>query len=72
MRAAGLAGVRTWALTGPAPNPLHSLSDEALAVEGPTPIVQEMHLVAVHLLCDAVDAIVAAHGAEPRRLRSAG
>ena len=73
VRAARDVGVRTWALTGAAPNPLASLSDEVLAVAGPTAVVQEMHLVAVHLLCDAVDAIVARRGAgPPRRLEEAG
>jgi phosphoheptose isomerase len=49
-------GIAVWAMTGPAPNPLAALSDELLAVdcaEGAT--VQEVHLVAVHLLCEAFD-----------------
>jgi len=46
----------TWALTGPAPNPLSELCDDALCVEAAsTATVQEVHLVAVHLLCAAVD-----------------
>ncbi|HXM57668.1 MAG TPA: SIS domain-containing protein [Candidatus Dormibacteraeota bacterium] len=60
VRAAKTIGVRTWALTGAAPNPLYRLCDEALAFPGSTPVVQEMHLVVIHLLCDAVDAIAAA------------
>ena len=45
-----------WALTGPAPNPLVELCDDALCVEaGSTATVQEVHLVALHLLCAAVD-----------------
>jgi D-sedoheptulose 7-phosphate isomerase len=63
-RAARSAGMRTWALTGASPNSLQRLCDEALAVPGRTPIVQEVHLVAIHLLCAAVDAAVAAQ-AEP-------
>jgi phosphoheptose isomerase len=49
-------GLTTWALTGPAPNPLADASDEAvcLAVHD-TATVQELHLVSVHLLCEVVD-----------------
>ncbi|MEV5886290.1 SIS domain-containing protein [Streptomyces sp. NPDC052020] len=55
--AARAAGVRVWALTGPAPNPLMAGSDESLCVEAPaTATVQEIHLVAVHMVCAAFDA----------------
>jgi D-sedoheptulose 7-phosphate isomerase len=55
-RAAGRAGVRTWGLTGPSPNALAAACDEAVSVEAPrTATVQEAHLVAVHLLCEAVE-----------------
>ncbi|CAL9627279.1 D-sedoheptulose-7-phosphate isomerase [Streptomyces sp. enrichment culture] len=55
--AARAAGLRVWALTGPAPNPLTAGSDEALCVEAPTAAtVQELHLVAVHMVCAAFDA----------------
>ncbi|MET9257450.1 SIS domain-containing protein [Streptomyces sp. NPDC003717] len=58
--AARAAGVRVWALTGPAPNPLMAGSDESLCVEAPsTATVQEIHLVAVHMVCAAFDAAVA-------------
>jgi D-sedoheptulose 7-phosphate isomerase len=59
-----LAGVRaaqerdlvTWGLTGPAPNPLAELCDDAVAVSSTqTPTIQELHLVVIHLLCAAVD-----------------
>jgi len=50
------AGLTVWALTGPAPNPLVARCDDAVAVEaGSTATVQELHLVAIHLLCAAVD-----------------
>jgi glycosyltransferase involved in cell wall biosynthesis/phosphoheptose isomerase len=50
-------GLQVWALTGPAPNPLASVADEAVAVSaGSTAAVQEVHLVAVHALCAALDA----------------
>lgn len=46
-----------WALTGPAPNALAALCDEAIAVDAPTPAtVQEVHLSLVHALCTAIDA----------------
>lgn len=55
-RRAPSVGVRVWALTGPAPNPLATQADEALCVEAPTTAtVQELHLVALHMLCAAVD-----------------
>jgi len=50
------AGLRVWALTGPAPNPLSAGSDEALCAAGSsTATVQELHLVAVHMICAAFD-----------------
>ncbi len=50
------AGLTIWALTGAAPNPLLGLVDDALVVDAPaTATVQEVHQVAVHLLCAAVD-----------------
>jgi D-sedoheptulose 7-phosphate isomerase len=53
-------GLICWALTGSAPNPLALLADEALTLPGTTATVQEAHLIAVHLLCGAVDRAVAA------------
>ena len=51
------AGVQVWALTGDRPNPLAALADEAITVRASTTaVVQEVHLVAVHALCAAVDA----------------
>jgi D-sedoheptulose 7-phosphate isomerase len=49
-------GVRSWALTGPAPNPLAAAADETCAVDAPsTATVQELHLVALHMVCAALD-----------------
>lgn len=49
-------GMSAWALTGPAPNPLASVADEALAVAGrSTATVQEVHQIVIHLICAAVD-----------------
>ena len=61
-RSARSLGLRVWALTGRAPNSLGRASDEAIAVAGSTAVVQEAHLVAIHLLCAAVDTAVAGSG----------
>ena len=55
-KAATEAGADTWALTGAEPNPLAAICTDALCVPGSTATVQETHLVAVHLLCLAVEA----------------
>ena len=57
-RAATDMGIAVLALTGPGPNPLAELAFEAISVPGPTPTVQELHLLAIHLLCEAVDDVV--------------
>ncbi|MEU4674022.1 SIS domain-containing protein [Amycolatopsis sp. NPDC023774] len=55
-KAAHELGVTTWALTGPAPNPLAALCDDAVTVEAPSvATVQEMHLALVHALCEELD-----------------
>jgi D-sedoheptulose 7-phosphate isomerase len=52
-------GMTVWALTGPAPNPLGAAGDEALYVEAAAgATVQELHLVAVHMLCESFDLAV--------------
>ncbi|MGH1561703.1 D-sedoheptulose-7-phosphate isomerase [Mumia sp. DW29H23] len=49
-------GLDVWALTGPAPNPLADAADSYVAIDAPsTATVQEMHLVALHLLCEVFD-----------------
>jgi rfaE bifunctional protein nucleotidyltransferase chain/domain len=59
--AAREVGAVTWALTGPAPNPLATLVDEAVTVAAEAvSTVQECHLVAIHLMCAAMDAAIAA------------
>jgi phosphoheptose isomerase len=53
-------GLTVWAMTGPGPNPLAELADDAICVAGAdTAVVQEVHLVAIHILCDALDARIA-------------
>ncbi|MFH8369884.1 SIS domain-containing protein [Streptomyces sp. NPDC018031] len=70
------AGLRVWAMTGPLPNPLAARSDETLAIDSPsTAAVQETHLVALHILCEAFDAAAGHTGldrARPRAARTAG
>jgi phosphoheptose isomerase len=49
-------GMTVWGLTGPSPNPLADRCDDCVCVESPfTATVQEVHLVAVHLVCAAFD-----------------
>ena len=53
-------GLTVWAMTGPGPNPLAGAADEAVCVAGSdTSVVQEVHLVAIHALCHALDAEIA-------------
>ncbi len=58
-------GLTVWGMTGPAPNHLATLADEAIAVRAEsTATVQEAHLAIVHALCAAFDdALDAAPGA---------
>jgi D-sedoheptulose 7-phosphate isomerase len=56
VKAAQDVGMTTWALTGPAPNQLAAMCDDAIAVDAPaTATVQELHLVLIHGLCMATD-----------------
>ena len=59
-QAASALRIRMFAMTGPRPNPLADLADEAIAVDGATPTVQEIHQVLIHLLCNAFDNALAA------------
>jgi type III pantothenate kinase len=53
-------GMTAWALTGDAPNPLAERCDDALCLPGAsTATVQELQLVALHMVCAAVDREVA-------------
>ncbi|MGC4869824.1 D-sedoheptulose-7-phosphate isomerase [Micromonospora sp. DT53] len=55
-QAAREIGVTTWALTGATPNPLAAACDDVLAVASPdTQVVQELHLVTSHLLCEYLE-----------------
>jgi type III pantothenate kinase len=60
VRAAQECGLDTWALSGAAPNPLAELCDETVALDcGSAATVQELHQVALHLICGAVDREIA-------------
>lgn len=49
-------GLRVWGLTGPLPNPVAATADRVLCVDAAsTATVQELHLVAVHVMCEAFD-----------------
>lgn len=56
VEAAKEVGMTTWALTAGAPSPLADGCDDALRLGGAsTATAQELHLVALHVLCGAVD-----------------
>ena len=68
--AARESGLRTWAMTGPGPNPLADACDEVLRCPSPEgQVVQELHLVSVHVLCEYLDktlpAVLGGHPAVP-------
>ena len=49
-------GLQVWAFTGPRPNPLADIADEAMSVDARfTATVQELHLVGLHILCAGLD-----------------
>jgi len=61
--AAQACGMVTWALSGRSGNPLADRCDDALCVDSPhTATIQEVHLIAIHVLCAAVDQALAAGG----------
>ncbi|WP_300011748.1 SIS domain-containing protein [Pseudonocardia sp.] len=59
-RAAAARRAEVWSLTGPGPNPLARLSDDAICLAGDTATVQESHLVALHMVCRAFERAFAA------------
>jgi D-sedoheptulose 7-phosphate isomerase len=68
VEAANACGLLTWGLCGRPGSALELACDDALCVDTPhTATVQEVHLIAIHLLCAAVDEAldagsVGAHG----------
>lgn len=68
--AAHSVGMSTWALSGRPGNPLASACEDNLCVDSPhTATIQEIHLIAIHLLCAAFDDALAAR---PLSLTAAG
>lgn len=56
VRAARETGLRTWALVGTGPSPIAEECDEVLCCPSPdSQVVQELHLVSVHVLCEYID-----------------
>ncbi|GGR13137.1 hypothetical protein GCM10010168_33650 [Actinoplanes ianthinogenes] len=56
VRAAKESGLRTWAMVGAGPSPVGDACDEVLHCPSPdSQVVQELHLVSVHLMCDYLD-----------------
>lgn len=54
--AGAVLGMLVLGFTGPAPNPLADRCADVLAVPSPDPkVVQELHLVSVHVLCEHID-----------------
>lgn len=53
---ARVVGLTVWTMTGPRPNPLTELADRAMCIRAAsTATVQEIHLVALHLMCEHLD-----------------
>jgi D-sedoheptulose 7-phosphate isomerase len=70
--AANEIGLHTWALCGRTGSPLAERCDDALCVDSPhTATVQEIHLIAIHLLCAAVEEAFERRTAVPRIERTA-
>lgn len=66
-------GMLVWALTGPAPNALAGACDGAVCVEtSVASTVQECHLLAIHVLCQQMEAALAADAANPAVVRRNG
>jgi phosphoheptose isomerase len=57
-RAARNVGAVTWALTGEGPNPLTTVCDDAVCIDGAAPHVQECQLAAIHAVCEVFDSQV--------------
>lgn len=60
--AAARLNVTTWALTGPAPNPLAECCNEVVAIDALSANAQEGHLIALHALCRSFEAEIARKG----------
>jgi glycosyltransferase involved in cell wall biosynthesis/phosphoheptose isomerase len=68
VEAANALGIATWGLTGGEPSPLADLCDDVLRVRSAdAATTQELHLVALHVLCGAVDRELALRDPAARR-----
>lgn len=62
------ADLHVWSMTGPLPNPLAEHSTEVCSVDAPyTATVQELHLVALHIACAALDRTLGVGASRTRR-----
>jgi D-sedoheptulose 7-phosphate isomerase len=50
-------GAGVLAFTGKKNSPLEKMSEACICVEGPTAIVQEIHQIAYHIICDLVEEV---------------
>ena len=64
-RVAAQLGATSWALTGEGPNPLSTVCDDAICLDGAAPHVQECQLAAIHALCGVFDAHCASAARAP-------
>jgi D-sedoheptulose 7-phosphate isomerase len=61
-------GAHVWAMSGPTPHPLMDVADEVFCVPAANAdVVQEIHLVAVHMLCAHLNRTMAAFPAPDGR-----
>lgn len=74
VRTAREIGMRTWGLCGQGASALDEACEQTLCVEEcSTPTIQEVHMVAVHTLCEAVEREIVLHERGlPRRERADG
>lgn len=49
------SGLTVWAMTGQPGNPLADMAEESLCIAAPAATVQELHLVALHIMCEELD-----------------
>lgn len=69
----GLTGLTIWAMTGPRPNPLAARADDCLHIDSDsTATIQEAHLVALHLLCEAFDTAMGTSSDAPAPATASG
>jgi phosphoheptose isomerase len=71
VRAAHECGLEVWALSGGEPNPLAELCDDVVAFDCASPAtVQELHQVALHVICGALDREIALRGERREALQA--